>query len=193
MRSFVARFAELPRISENVATDMIMPRLRPRLEITVPLTPEAIAERTMAALSEPESPCRGRVGPDQIELSIRSQDRHFWSPQLNVLMEPHDSTTTIGGNIGPNPDVWTLFLAAYAFVVLSAITGLFIAAAQLTLGTPPWALVAAPTGLVLVAAIYFAAGVGQRLGREQADVLVDFLERVVGHEHADARTSKEDA
>lgn len=164
---------------------MITPRLRPRLEMTARRTPADLAARVQQRLGHPDSPCRGLATEDQIELRIREADRHFWSPQLVVIVKPdpdEDGATHLTGHFGPNANVWTMFLAAYGFIVLSTITGVFYGLAQLVLGEPAWALWSVPVGAVLVAFIYLAAGIGQRLGHDQVDVLLNTLEAAVGDE-----------
>ncbi len=156
---------------------MITPRLRPRLDMTVPLPPRDLCGRVKRHLAGPECPCHGRVTEHQIDLRIRATDQHFWSPQLTVIIRPDgENASTLTGHFGPNANLWTLFLAAYAFVSLSATAAVFYGLAQMVLGETPWALVSIPVAMVLIAMIYVAAGIGQRLGHDQVDLLQRELE-----------------
>jgi hypothetical protein len=150
------------------------------LELSVPIAPADLAACAQARLESPDSPCRGRVVADQIELQIRERDKRFWSPTLNVIVSPAETGSALRGKFGPNPDVWTLFLACYAFVILSAVFGMFYGVAQWTLGATPYGLLSIPIALVLLVCIYIAASVGQRLGHDQVDVLEAFLLECVG-------------
>ena len=156
---------------------MITPRLRPRLEMTVSLTPAQVQRQVDHELREPDCPCRGLTTDRQIDLRIREADRHFWSPQLTVVVSQNQGGSRLTGHFGPNAEVWTMFMACYGFVVLSAIAGLFFGISQLVAEEKPWALWSIPIAIVLVVLIYVAAGIGQRLGQSQTDVLHDVIER----------------
>ncbi|MHC4948561.1 MAG: hypothetical protein ACYTG1_09895 [Planctomycetota bacterium] len=159
---------------------MVFPRLRPRLARPVSLTPGDLAARADDLLRRPDAPCRGLATDHQIDLRIRETDRHFWSPQLTVIIEPRDGGSHLVGHFGPNANVWTLFMACYAFVVFSGLIGACFGLAQMFLGDPPWGLWSLPIAAVLLVLIYAAAGVGQRLGRDQVDVLEHFLAEATG-------------
>jgi hypothetical protein len=164
---------------------MITPRLRPRLDLVSPLQPAELAAAVERRLREPDCPCRGLTSEGQVELRIREAQRHFWSPQLAVTVEPSDGGSVLRGHFGPNANVWTMFMACYGFVTLSAITALFYGVSQLIVREPPWALWSLPIALVLIVLIYVAAGIGQRLGRDQVGVLESFLERTAQAERPD--------
>lgn len=160
---------------------MITPRLRPRLDVETDLDPEVLADRLAERLKDSECPCRGLARPEQIDLRIREADRHFWSPQLVVIVKPRDGGgSRLHGIFGPNSSCWTMFLACYAFVVFSAITAAFYGFSQLMVDESAWALWMLPIAPVLVALIYVAAGIGQRLGRDQTNVLLAEVEAVAG-------------
>ena len=158
---------------------IITPRLRPRLEMFSPLPPADLIAHVQQRLAAPDCPCLGLVTDEQIELRIHPDVRRYWSPQLVVHVTSRGDSSHLEGHFGPDAHVWTLFLAIYAFVILSATFGAFYGIAQLVLGRPPWALLSIPIAAVLVVLIYVAAGVGQRLGHDQVDVLQDFLEESV--------------
>lgn len=155
---------------------MITPRLRPRLDMNVPLTPADLVTRVTPRLGDPGAPCRGRATEEQIEIRIRAADHRFWSPQLVVIVKPRDAGSRLIGHFGPDAYVWAMFLGIYAFVVLSAVFGAFYGVAQLMIDESPWALWSIPIAVALVALIYTAAGIGQRLGHDQVDVLHEFLQ-----------------
>ena len=117
---------------------------------------------------------------DQIELHVCTREKRFWSPTLNVLVLPVDGGSSLRGKFGPNPDVWTLFLACYAFVILSAVFGSFYGFAQWSLGATPYGFLSVPIALALLVSLYVAAGIGQRLGHDQIEVLEGFLLQCVG-------------
>jgi len=143
------------------------------------MAPDELVRRLTAQIEQADTTVRGLVTAQQFDLAIRREDRHFWSPQLVVHVTPKDGGCSLTGHFGPNPNMWTAFMASYGFVVCCAITGTFYGLSQLMLDRYPWALWSIPVAIIAIAMIYIAAGVGQRLGRDQVDVLLRFLERAV--------------
>jgi hypothetical protein len=149
--------------------------LRQPFELTTPAPARRVADAVDRRLRAPGCPFRGLATPSQIELYLREGERRFFSPQLTVLVHEDEGRTVLRGRFGPNPSVWTMFVAFYAMVIISALGGVFFGFAQLLMGEPAWGLLSIPVGLLLVGVIYIAAGVGQRLGHHQVDVIRDFL------------------
>lgn len=158
---------------------MLFPRLRPRIETTVATPPADLARRVDALLTDRSCPCRGFATSQQIELHIAAGQRRFFSPQLLVNLTDRGDATELTGHFGPNGNVWTMFLAAYGFVTLSGVTGLFLGVSQRIAREPAWGLWLVPAALALIALIYAAAGFGQRLGRRQVHILHEFLESAI--------------
>ncbi len=159
----------------------ITPRLRPLLVVESEFPANEIAARVQARLDRPDAACIGLVSDRQVDLQIRREERRFWSPQLVVHLKAGETGgTALVGHFGPNGNVWTMFMACYGFVVLSAIVCSFYGMAQLMMDRSPWALWAIPIAAVFVALIYIAAGYGQRLGHDQTETLERFLHQAMG-------------
>ncbi|MEM7227713.1 MAG: hypothetical protein AAF432_02755 [Planctomycetota bacterium] len=160
---------------------MITPRLRPRIERTVAMPAKDVTSRMTALLESAACPCEGLVLPASMELRVRESDRHFWSPQLKVIVHETVDGTSLTGHFGPNSNVWTMFMAAYGMVIISAIFGVFFGLSQVVLGDSPTGLLCIPIAIVLVVLIYVAAGIGQRVGYDQTTVLRDALDASLDH------------
>lgn len=130
-------------------------------------------------LKKSRSSFRGFATAQQIELLVPADEARFWSPQLLVNLEPADRGCVLTGHFQPNGNVWTMFMAGYGFVGLCGVTGLLLGFSQWVAGEAPWGLLALPGAGVLIVAIYVAAGVGQRLGADQVDILEETLSRAL--------------
>ena len=79
--------------------------------------------------------------PKFVCIRIREQDRHFWTPRLNLsLEETADGHTRIEGIYGPNANVWGLYL--YGYLIVGSL-GIFTACygyAQWIMDKTPWGL-----------------------------------------------------
>ena len=116
-------------------------------------------------------------------IKIPEERQHYWSPQLQLTLEErNDGGVRVNGLITPMPSVWTLFAGGYG---ISAALGPFVGTfglAQWQLGHKPWALLAFPVAMLLIALLYLAARYGQHLGEEQTRELTGFVTQATGSE-----------
>lgn len=156
------------------------PRPRPRFELFRSEEPAVLLDRVKAALKgHPE--VRGLVlPPRRIELTVPDTDRRLWSPQLTVDVTPHEGGSRIWARFGPDPHVWTLYVALYAVAVFGAFVCLAFGISQWVAGGSPWVLYLSPLSVVLAGLVYGAAYVGQGLGSDQMYRVRVFLEESLG-------------
>ncbi len=157
--------------------------MRPRFRLEVPLPPEEVHRRLSDQLGCAGCPCRADVLGDHVEVMIREELRHFWSPRLSLEIQPQAGGAALTGLFGPNPNVWTMFLAAYGFLLLSASFAGVLGLVQLGLDMAPWGLWVAIGCLLGCVLPYVGSQVGQRLAAEQMELLRCFLQESLGLEH----------
>lgn len=151
--------------------------VRPKLYWRSEQGSEELRATLRAALKAPGAPVKGLVAPTRIELHPPVKAQHMWSPQLAVDLRPHavDQCTLIG-RFSPHPNVWTLYVAMSAALGFAALLFGAYGYVQWTMGQDPWALLGLPGGLLGVLALYLLSQLGQSLGHDQMDELVEFLQ-----------------
>ena len=156
------------------------PRPRPRFELESVLAREEVLARVKARLRGQDA-VRGLVLPHgRIELTVSDHERHIWSPQLTVDVEPEgEASSRMRARFGPHAHVWTMYVALYGVSVMFAIGCAVYGASQWTLGREPWALYLTPLAVVFSALVFGAAWVGQGLGSDQMYALRTFLEQAL--------------
>ncbi|MHC5114070.1 MAG: hypothetical protein ACYTGP_06540 [Planctomycetota bacterium] len=153
--------------------------VRPRFSVTVPGTAAELIERLEAAVARPESRCVSRTLGSHVDITVVREDRHRWSPCIQLELRDGEEGATVDGLIGPHPNVWTLF-AFINITILSAMAfGLMTGLAQLWLEQYAWAMWTLPGGVILLAAMYFASQAGQRFAAEQSRHLVRLVEETL--------------
>lgn len=157
--------------------------MRPRFRLEVPLPPDELHRRLSARLACAGCPCRALVLGNHVEVMIRADLAHFWSPRLSLEMTPHEGGTELHGLFGPNPSVWTLFLAGYAFLILSGGFAAVLGLVQLGLHQPAWGLTVAAACALACVLPWLGSRLGQRLAAEQMELLRCFLRESLGLEH----------
>ena len=119
--------------------------------------------------------------PHFICLRIREEDRHFWTPRLNLsLEETTEGHTHIEGTYGPNANVWGLLLYGYLIIGMLGIFAGALGFSQWMIGKQPWGLWIFG-GLALIAvAISITAQVGKRIGAQQMLLIHQTYESAIG-------------
>lgn len=155
--------------------------IRPRFQQEIPLSKDEALARLRAALKRPGTPIIGYVADHHVTLKIPYDKQHFWSPQLALEVETHESGqgALIRGLFGPRPSVWLMFVFMYSIIgvicLFVAITGF----SQVSLGIPAPVLWVLPVGAGLAIFLYLSAKTGERLGKDEMQQLKRFLDEVV--------------
>lgn len=166
--------------------------LRPRVEVELPCSSRDAIENLYARLSaSPLRVKRTRVpgggrdsGPRDeahVVLTVPAADQHVWSPWLTVELSPRGDATHVLARFSPHPSVWTGFAFGYLTLGVVFAVALVIAgsAALLPGGGQSWALWVAGGAALVMAGMWWASQIGQRLARAQMDTLRDELDRAI--------------
>jgi hypothetical protein len=154
-------------------------RLRPRFDLVVSLSPDEVMARFRQRIDAGNQPCRLSLLERQVEVSVRAEHQHFWSPFLNMLVYPDEGRTILRGKFGPNVNVWTFFLALYAILSLTGTTGFIAATSQLQIGEAPTGFYLTAACLVLAGLVWLAGQLGQRLAHDQIEHIHAYVHEVL--------------
>lgn len=155
---------------------MLPPALRPRFVMDSPEPLDTVIARFEAALATPDCPVRGRIHRPHICLSLPEVERRLWTPTLDVDLEPLEHGCRLRGYFGPHPNIWSMYLASFAFLLLVAAAALIIASSQWILDQPATALLALPICLILLLGLYLVALGGQTVCAEQIELIRAFVD-----------------
>lgn len=164
-----------------------MQSMRPRFELVVPFGPDEVHRRLEARLACAGCPCQADVMGRHVEVQIRDRLRHFWSPRLSLEIEEHAQGAVLNGLYGPNPNVWTMFMAAYAFLFFCALFGGVFGFVQVSLGMGTWGLWVGGVSVGLCVLPYLGSLQGQRWASDQMELLRCFLEESLSLAHTPVR------
>lgn len=158
-------------------------RVRPKFVMYSDKSIEDIIQTIKPKLKDNQYDVIGTAMQDHITLQISKKVRHYWSPQLSILMEENaDNTnkTKLTGVYGPMPNVWTIFalsyLAIFTLVTFIAIIGF----SQRALGQDAPVLYALPFLIGTALALYLISQFGQKLGANHTYALHFFLQEALG-------------
>ncbi|MCG8308120.1 MAG: hypothetical protein MI975_12065 [Cytophagales bacterium] len=152
-------------------------RIRPRFKEKLNLPPEEIIRKIQKGLEDNRESWLGKIVDHHIIIKIPAKDQHYWSPQLTLELEGQNGETLIRGLFGPKPAVWTMFVFFYSSIGFLTLMGLIFGLSQMMLNMKAYGLWAFPIGSALISGLFLLSKIGQRLGRDQMQRLVDLLHR----------------
>lgn len=154
-------------------------QIRPQFQSVVSCPPARTMRHLKRELIQQNAPCTGTFYDRHAILSMPGEEQHFWSPQLSLDFDSHTDGTLVRGLFAPKPSVWTMYVAAYAFLGFGGLIGLIFGTSQMSLGMEANALWSVPFAAVLAVMVYGTAWVGQRLSREQMATMRAFLDKTL--------------
>lgn len=155
-------------------------RIRPKFTIYSDRKMEEIILDTRTLLQKRGNFIRGLAMQDHITLQIPADERHFWSPQLSVILYDEINQTRLVGVYGPMPNVWIIFAFGYLGISTLLVFILIIGLSQKNLGMDSPVLWWAPVLVALLVALYFISQMGQKLGASQMFTLHHEMENILG-------------
>ncbi|QDG53566.1 ABC transporter ATP-binding protein [Persicimonas caeni] len=151
-------------------------RMRPRFRRRVSVAPDEVVTRFEECVQSKDCPFVIHFHDHQVEITVPKARQHFWSPYLNLLIEPTDEGAELDGRFGPNVSVWTMFVAAYAVLGISGGVGVLMGFSQISLKQQTSGFWVAGGCMLGIALVYAVAMFGQRLAGEQMGEIRGFVE-----------------
>ncbi len=153
-------------------------RIRPRFKHFIKAN-KADLERSICAALEQEKQFVFLHVPDKLlSIKINPQERHIWSPQLDLSFEQEGENVIVRGLYGPDPRLWVIFFFGYVVIgfasLLISIWGLSV----WMIGGDTTILLALPVLGFLALLLYLFSQTGQKLGAQQLFDIHHFYERV---------------
>ena len=156
-------------------------KIRPRVKVEIKKPCEEVCELFKETLNSTQN-IIGTVANKFIILKVPIEQRHFWSPQLTIMLEENDQTTTLRGLYGPKQSIWAMFAFAYgSFAMLFTIIFIW-ASVEWQLNDNINLYYFLPVIVLLSLVTYIIAQFGQKLGAEQMFKIHHFLQEIIDKE-----------
>lgn len=157
-------------------------RVRPKFELTTALSIDDILQKVNEKLKDNPYNLHGQALQDHVTIRVNQSHRHYWSPQLSVLLqeEVDEDKTFITCVYGPMPNVWTLFAVSYLTlsVLFTFISIVGFSQRVLTQDAP--ILYVLPILLIAAIALYIISQMGQKLGAAHTYAIHYFFQEALG-------------
>ncbi|MBK7981213.1 MAG: hypothetical protein IPK06_14645 [Ignavibacteriae bacterium] len=150
--------------------------LRPRIKIISKLGREQVMDIILQKIYDPNSQFKGWIKEGFAVIYTLQNDKHIWTPQINLQIDEIENGTEIRGTIGPNENIWTAFAFTFSILGFFAFACLFWGLSRLSLGYSATILWAVPIILIIILGVYMLAKIGQQLSRNEVRQLRKFVE-----------------
>jgi hypothetical protein len=150
-------------------------KLRPRFRYYVPSSQDEICDQFKGVFKDEKIKFTGSALSYHIVIDFLENDRHFWSPQLDLNLEKYEDGTLIRGLIGPRPNVWTVFMFFYAVAGVAGLAGIIIGTGQWSMGDSPLAFWLVPFSAAIFLAVYLIGKTGKKIAYDESVKLHEFL------------------
>jgi len=149
--------------------------LRPRFQDHLDEAASQVLERIEKV---EKKPIRVKRMDDHLFISFNDDERHFWSPQLQLeILDDEHGGCRVYGLYGPNPTLWTFFMFLhFGVATLFIILGIW-AYSSASLGRPYGALVGGMVAMLVIWFAFYAFGrAGRAKGKPQMRELYRFYQ-----------------
>ncbi len=133
-------------------------------------------ERIRKKIDGPNSECKGWVKDGYALICAPENEKHIWTPQINLQIDETEEGTEVRGIIGPSANIWTAFAFTFSLLGFIAFVALFWGLSRLSLNYSADILWIFPIALILILGVYLLARIGQQLSRKEVRDLKKFVE-----------------
>lgn len=149
--------------------------LRPRFKYLVTFSQEEILSRVRKVVELDEQIRIRSAMKHHIVLEMKAKFRHYWSPQVDIGVEPVEGGMIVRGIIGPKPSVWTMFMFFYGLFGFMSLIGIISGVSQLHAENFPIGFIIAPLAGLTIIGIHFLGQHGKNLGRTESILLQELI------------------
>ncbi len=160
-------------------------RIRPRIRAFSNYTVDEIITRYKKIIDSDKYPFQAKFVDRHLFVTCKSEQTSIWSPELTLDLDEnylkddefsdYKEPTLVKGYISPNPSVWAFFVFSYVGFGFLFLGFLVYGTSQMMLDQPTQILWYALGSLVLIAVVFIGSQIGQRLGEQQTDRLLQFV------------------
>lgn len=155
--------------------------LRPKFVIDLNEDAAVIVEKFNQNLMQGNDRFPSKLVDGHIIIDVPKNVDHFWSPQLNIEIEPvREGKCLVKGFFGPKPQVWTLFVFVHSTVGIAFLVFAVMLYVKWSLGEgmilPLMMTIFLPLFWVL---LYFLGRIGRSSGHGQMDDLHDLMTNIL--------------
>lgn len=153
---------------------------RPRSRFATSMSVKEVKARISGQITtdNPDKLVLGGSG-QHLVLGFSEVQHHVWTPRMDIDISEVEDGSVVRCLIGPAPNVWMLFMAAYLVITLIGLTGLTLGMAQQLLKITVWGYFLALPMPFFGVGMWLLAQAGKRRSRAEMDVLKAFMDRTV--------------
>lgn len=161
-------------------------RIRPRIRVFSNYSEDELITKYEKIIASGKYPLQAKFVAHHLFVKCELAKKSIWSPELTLDVVPNylkdddyahqKEPTLVRGYISPSPSIWAFFVFSYVGFGLLFLGFLVYGTSQMMLDQPTQILWYALGSLLGIAAVFVASQIGQRLGEEQTNTLLKFVD-----------------
>lgn len=143
-------------------------------------TPDELLAKFRNSFEFDNNPVIGKILGEHVFLKVPPEQKHYWSPEMDITFEKKEEGTYVREVIGPNSNIYTLTMSLLFFVIVLLFFALMFLFSQISLDMPTtttWFLIG--IGLVVVLLLLLFMYLGRIKAKPQVLLMKDFVKKVM--------------
>jgi hypothetical protein len=142
--------------------------------------PDDLLSKFKNKFESPSNPVMGKILGDHVFLKILPEQRHYWSPEMDITFEQKEKGTYVREVIGPNSNIYTLTMSLLFFTGVLLFFAIMFLSSQITLDLPTtttWIFIW--IGVMIVLLLLLIMYFGRRKAKPQIVLMKNFVDSVM--------------
>ena len=143
-------------------------------------TPDELISRFNNKFESESIPIIGKTLGDHVFLKILPEQKHYWSPEMDITFEKKEKGSYVREVIGPNSNIYTLTMSLLFFTGVLLFFAIMFLSSQITLNLPTtttWILIG--IGVIIIFLLLLIMYVGRIKAKPQIILMKDFVDSVI--------------
>ncbi len=143
-------------------------------------TPDELLSRIKRKFEFGSNPVMGNIRGEHVFFKILPEQRHYWSPEMDITFEKKESGTYVREVIGPNSNIYTLTMSLLFFTIVLLFFALMFLFSQISLDMPTtttWILIV--IGVMIVFLLLLFMYFGRIKAKPQVLLLKEFVDGIM--------------
>ena len=143
-------------------------------------TPDELLSKFKSKFESESNPVMGKIVGNHVFFKILPEERHYWSPEMDITFENKDKGSYVREVIGPNSNIYILTMSLLFFTIVLLFFGLMFLFSQISLDMPTGTtLFLIAIGIIIIFLLLLAMYFGRIKAKPQVLLLKEFVDGIM--------------
>ena len=143
-------------------------------------TPDELLSKFKSKFESGSNLVMGNIRGEHVFFKILPEQRHYWSPEMDITLEKKEKGTYVREVIGPNSNIYTLTMSLLFFTIVLLFFALMFLFSQISLDMPTGTtLFLIAIGIIIIILLLLAMYFGRIKAKPQVLLLKEFVDGIM--------------